>query len=317
VLASTVIDSSGQFFFGGLGSTAQGESYYLRFRNSDPGGSTLRVFNTAPFNFTSGTITRIDNIDVTDVAIGAPGSNGQRITPPTTFEWSTRAGVNGERYSLTFFNSAGQVVLETGDLGGATSYILQAGRLPDGQYTVQVNVTNSLGSGVSNRRFTFGIGVNGPTTTAAPVTTAPGTTAPAATTQRPATTAGQGVTTTAAGQPANPTATPTRTATAGTTAGQAGTTGATGTTAGTSTTGGTTTLPGGGANVGGGELIGSQPTFGPANTGDGTGSRPGGGTGGTGNSGQLPSSGGELPVIGLALAAITMFGRRLRLIRSR
>lgn len=293
MLASAVIDNSGQFFFGGLGSTGQGESYYLRFRNSDPGGSTLRGFNTTSFSFSSGSITRVDNIDVTDVSIGPPGASGLRITTPFTFEWFKRTQV--ERYSLSFFNSTGQMVLDTGDLGGATSYTLPDGKLGNGQFSAQVNVSGSQGNGVSNKRFTFAIGVI-PTPTPVPTTTA----APAATTRAQS----------------SPIVIPTVTGRA-TTNGTATTTAST-TTVTTTTVAAasptTTGLPGGAA--GGTEIIGVPPTFGPSQNNanpDNTGS----GSGGSSDaSKQLPKTGGELPIGGLVLAALTLAGRRFRLVRQ-
>ncbi len=310
IVATAVIDSSGQFFFGGVGSTGPGEAYYLRFRNSDPGGTTLRSFIVKSFSFTSGSITRVDNIDVTDVSIGAPGAAGQTITPPFTFDWFNRGA--GDSYSLTFFDANGQVALDTGNLGGATSFVLPSGRLANGQYSVQVNVANDKGTGTSNKRFSFGIGVAGAAITTAPAITT--TTAP-----RPATTAPSGSGTTQANS--NPVTT--RTSIPGsTTSGNATTTagsGAATTTSGTATTSVTaaagtgpspTPLVGGGANVPvGGELIGVQAL--PDGVASTTPiSRPA--TGGN----SLPSSGGELPIAGLALAAFTLIGRRVRLVRQ-
>ncbi|MEI7557150.1 hypothetical protein [Candidatus Chlorohelix sp.] len=287
VLASAVIDNSGQFFFGGLGSTGQGESFYLRFRNSDPSGSTLRVFNTTPFSFSSGSITRVDNIDVTDVSIGPPGASGLRITPPYTFEWFKRVQI--ERYSLTFFSSSSQVAFDTGDLGGATSYTLPDGKIGNGQYSAQVNVSGSQGNGVSNKRFTFAIGIIAtptpiPTTTPVPTSTVRAQSSPIVI----PTVTGRAIT--------NGMATTTASTTTVTTT----------TTAAVSPT--TTGLPSGGS-----EIIGVPPTFGP--TQNNTSPANTGGSGSSDTSKQLPTTGGELPIGGLVLAALTLAGRRLRLVR--
>ncbi len=288
VAASTVVDPSGQYFFGNVGPTGTGEFYFVRFSNPDLSGSTLRVFNSNPFSFTVNSIVRLDPINVTGVKLNN-ATSGQQINLPFTFSWNSRFA--GERYALSFFTSTGQQILDSGDLGGATSFTLPAGKIANGQYTAQIRVANGQGTGIGAQQFAFSVGV-GPAAAPPPVqrggpgvtttTSSGGGNAPGA--QPTATPQPQNVPvaigTPAVAKPQNPSnqaPTPTPTFPGG----------------GGELIGGPQSLPGGDANVNPTPLTTGTPVNDPGS--------------------KLPSSGGELPFAGLMLAGLTLVGRRLRL----
>ena len=289
VAASTVVDPSGQYFFGNVGPTGGGEFYFVRFSNPDLSGSTLRVFNSNPFSFAANAIVRLDPISVTGVKLNN-ATGGQQINLPFTFSWNSRFA--GERYALSFFTSTGQQVLDSGDLGGATTFTLPAGKLANGQYTAQIRVTNGQGSGIAAQPFAFSLG-SGPV---APIAQPPqqgsgatattsrgGGNAPAA---QPTPTPKPQNVPVAVGTPAgaNPQNPSNQTAPSPTPTFPGG---------GGELIGGPQSLPGGDANVNPTPLIGSNPI--------------------NDTGGKLPSSGGELPFAGLMLAGLTLIGRRIRL----
>jgi hypothetical protein len=306
-----VVDNSGGFSFLSVRNTGDGESYSIRFSNPD-GNGALRFFETNTFTYGGGRLD-LPAIDVTDVAIGEPGSSNTVFQLPLTLNWAQRN--SGDNYSVTVRRSNGSgVAVDSGNLGGATSFTIGAGRIGSGEYFASVSVRNGQGAGESSRQFRFVIGGAGggggsqpttqppaqvqPTPTPPPANQTTSVPAPATATPRPpvgggtqpAATTAPAVATTAAAQ-----TTQARPATASPTTGNGGSnatpTAVVGIGSGQNSGDGTNvgpTLPPGGAGVG-------QPTTTPPTT------------------GQLPASGGELPLLGLLLAALTLGFRRFRL----
>jgi hypothetical protein len=159
VVASAVVDSTGQFFFAGVPPTTNGQSYIVRYSNSDGSASTLRLFEYNAFGLAGGQTVRLGTADISDFEIGQPGSGNAAISLPSVFNWSGRVG---ENYSLTFFNADGSVARSTGALGGATSFTVPAGYLSSGAYSALISLSSNLGSGIGNRAFVFRVGAGAP-----------------------------------------------------------------------------------------------------------------------------------------------------------
>ena len=307
IINSSVVDSSGQFYFGGVGATGAGETYYIRFTSSDSDALTLRSFTSTNFSFLPGSITRVDGIDLSDISIQSPGS-GQVISLPFNFSWTGRG--EGESFALFFYDSNGKYVFQSGDLGSATSYNLPTGSLEAGRYTAQVILTAANGNGLSGKRFDFEIGsaVNTvnltnhanqllPTLTQSqvknetPVTENNGLSTNLTPNPYQVISTSAGTTATAANETKEPTSSVSINEVA--------------------TIGVTTSLVG--AIIGNGQLSTSTATatkLAQQTTGS------SGNNSSNGNGNALPKSGGELPVLGLFLAALTISGRRLRIFKQ-
>lgn len=310
----SALDNNGQYSFLGVRPTSSGEVYFIRFSN--PNGGTLRSWESNSFTFSGG---RLDmpTIDVSDVGLGAPGSSNTVFQLPLTLNWSTRNGEDA--YQVTVSRSDGSgVAFRSNSLGNANSFTLQAGSLQPGEYFATINVSNGNGSGSSSRQFQFRIG-SGNFIPVNPTTAPP----PAQTTaaQPPART-----TTVAAVQPT--TARPpvaTTAAPAQTTAVAQATTAARTTEAATSAPAVSPTVVIGGqdpAQVG----QGSGNATPGRNSGTGSSSNPGTSSGSStgsdsgslpGGTQELPRSGGEMPLLGLLLAALTLGFRRIRLVAQK
>ncbi len=286
IVRDTVVDSTNQYFFASVPSNFSGQYYYVRFTNPDPGSGVLRNFDTNLFSFAGGSF-RLSNIDVTDVTLGDPGNSNRILTPPFNFTWSPRS--SQDIYSVRVLRSADNTPAhDSGALGGATKYTIPAGSLSDASYSAVVNIQNPLGTGTSNHQYVFrvlGSGVTPvpfpSTPTPAPITIAP--------------VGGTGATNTVQAQPG---ATNTK-AVASTPKPAAA---AANTTPLTATQAAAIIAPAG--------QQGGSATFTPvvaANT------QP---SGEQNQPGNLPKSGGELPIFGLLLAGLTLGLRRYRLIRQ-
>ncbi len=185
VVASSQIDGTGRYSFLNVPPTGTGEVYYVKFTNTT-GGKTLLNWSTISFTFSGGQA-NAPTADLSDVAIGQPGSAGTSFALPLTLNWTKRA--DGDTYSVSVFRADGTgVALASGSLGNATSYTIKSGSLPAGGYIADIDVTNASGTGVSQGQFIFRAGAAAATTSAvvaAPTTSAPiaptSTNAPAAT----------------------------------------------------------------------------------------------------------------------------------------
>jgi uncharacterized repeat protein (TIGR01451 family) len=110
--------------------------------------------------------------DIADVQLGSPAA-GSNVTLPVTLTWTSRNG--NDTYSVRIL-SAGNQVLDSNDLGKATSYVIPAGVLGNGSYSAVLHIKQANGYGDSGSRFSFSIGVpasaspvSGATMTASPV----------------------------------------------------------------------------------------------------------------------------------------------------
>ncbi|HEX2910374.1 MAG TPA: hypothetical protein VH186_06165 [Chloroflexia bacterium] len=310
IQASSLIDNTGQYSFLSVPVTGPGELYAVRFSN--PGGvSSLRTWTSSVFTFGGGSA-KAPSADLADVTLGTPGNSDTLFQLPLTLNWNSR--FPGDTYSLIVYYTDGSgIALATNSLGGATSYTIQPNALANGDYFAEVTVSNNAGSGISQHQFRFRVGGQAPAPTATPSgnvqppTTAAATTAPVTTA---APTASTGSTTAAS------------TTAAATTAAGATTTAATTTAAATTaanTTAAATTAPASlGSNSTGNNNVVSAGTPTPLVSGVAGNSTASGDNGKlpTGTN-SLPQSGGEMPVFGLVLAALTLVFRRLRLSRQR
>jgi hypothetical protein len=304
-VANTLIDSNGAYSFLGIRATNSGEVYYVRFSNPN-GGNTLRFWNSATLTF-DGVRGSVARADLVDVALGNPGNSLNTYQLPLTLNWSSRG--QGDSYSIVIYRSDGSgVALNSGNLGAATSYTIAAGALAQGDYFAEVGVSNGSGAGVSQRQFRFRIsnggllpgGGTGGSVTSTPAPTQSSTTAVSTTAAATATSgSGSGIG-------------------GGATATTASTTAAATTTASTSTTAAATATSGSGSGIGSSNVAvgnGLPPTSTPGVSGTGnTSSQSNSGSSALpGGSQSLPQSGGELPIAGLVLAALTLIFRRFRL----
>lgn len=151
-IKTALIDSRNQYFFTGVPPTDPGQVYFVRYSNPDPGSGVLRLFDTNPFSFKGGNY-QVPGADLTDVRIGAPGSNNGAFQAPLTLSWSARS--SEDRYSITVFRANGGPALDSGNLGSTTAFTIPSGQLNEGNYFAQINVLNPLGTGISNRQFSF------------------------------------------------------------------------------------------------------------------------------------------------------------------
>jgi len=162
LIKSAVIDSSNQYFFSSVPAISAGQSYYVRFSNPDPGSGVLRLFDSNSFSFGGGSY-RVPNADITDVSLGAPGASNTAYNLPLTLNWFARSGE--DRYSVRVFrqgdggqafssNSAGQT-FNSNIAAQVVNYTIPSGSLGSDSYFALVYLSNPLGSGVSNRLFTF------------------------------------------------------------------------------------------------------------------------------------------------------------------
>lgn len=294
-VATGVIDSTGAYSFLGVANTGTGEVYYVRFGN--PGGGSLRSWNSSSFAFGGGRA-EAPRADLVDVGLGDPGNSLNTFQLPLTLNWSGRG--QGDNYTVVIsFGDGRGVALNSGDLGGKTAFTIAGNTLAPGEYFAEVQVRNGSGAGVSYRQFRFRVGSGG---NLVPVG---GGNSAATPTPQPSTAPAVGV----GGGSINvtPTNRPNPLAPVN-------------------------TLPGSTVGIG----IASQPTPNPAvigspatavpgvsgntsgnSTGNGNGNSPGSnGTTlppGVTGSGSLPASGGELPIAGLVLAALILGLRRIRL----
>lgn len=168
VVASSLVDSTGRYSFLGIRPSETGEVYYVHYINTT-GGKTLRSWNTSSFTFNGG---RLDApaADLSDIAVGQPGSAGTAFVLPLTLNWTSRSA--GDNYSVVVFKSNGSgVALASGNLGNAKTFTIKSGTLPDGGYVADINVSNSAGAGVSQGQFIFRVGAVQPATTSAAVVT--------------------------------------------------------------------------------------------------------------------------------------------------
>jgi uncharacterized repeat protein (TIGR01451 family) len=132
---------------------------------------TLAFWNTEGQSYTAGTTLTYPTFDIVDVTLGAPVS-GSTVVLPTTLNWTARNAKDA--YSVRIFSGNSQV-LESNDLGNATSYTIAAGLLANGQYAATILVRQAgVGNGESASAFNFAIGATAaspPPTSATPTIT--------------------------------------------------------------------------------------------------------------------------------------------------
>lgn len=185
---------------------------------------------------------------------------------------------SADNYSLSFFPSNGSTDgVDTGPLGNVSSFTVPSGTLAQGDYYARINFANDAGTGASNHLFHFQVVSAGSVSNA---TNTP--------TSRPVTATPTAKPATATPKPATATFTPVISGNQG----SSRNVNSTATPAATSQVEAT------------GIVVTAVPTLPP-----GVNSNSGGGS--------LPTTGGELPFLGLSLAILTLIERRVRLVFQR
>ncbi|MCP4284603.1 MAG: DUF11 domain-containing protein [Gammaproteobacteria bacterium] len=161
-LATTTTDSQGYYSFTNVPSLGAGDSYYVRYLNSNNTSGRLAFWGTQTLEtYTTGTEVEIGDFDIANIGLVSP-PNRATISLPYTFQWTPRAANPTDSYELLFYDPVDfNPVASTGFLGYIDNLTITG--LPSGfnagvQYAWEVWVRSpDGGQGVSRvtRTITF------------------------------------------------------------------------------------------------------------------------------------------------------------------
>jgi uncharacterized repeat protein (TIGR01451 family) len=172
IIATAQTDNNGAYRFSNPPASPANTVYYIRY--SGGASNSLAFWATLGQTYTAGATLTFATFDIADVQLGSPAA-GSNVTLPVTLTWTSRNG--NDTYSVRILSNGNQV-LDSNDLGKATSYVIPAGVLGNGSYSAVVHIKQADGYGDSGARFSFSIGVpaaasaspvSGATMTATPV----------------------------------------------------------------------------------------------------------------------------------------------------
>jgi hypothetical protein len=104
-LASTTTDAEGDYFFTGIPSLAPGQTYYVRYLNSNT-PSRLFTWHTRVLNtYAAGTLADAGNFDIANIELVSPAA-GATVPLPQTFLWTKRLASPTDNYEFNLFDYA-------------------------------------------------------------------------------------------------------------------------------------------------------------------------------------------------------------------